>query len=318
MKSASLLSSLAMLVVLVMGAPDALSAADLDSVRFFHSGNGVINLISEKNGKTFSGRYRDAGGHYRDDALGAIAAVFDAPYDPARPLLSLRLIEFLDFLEDRLKPEARLRIMSGYRAPTYNANLRKRGALAAKASLHQYGMAADIVMTGVSSKTVWETVRELGFGGAGYYHGRMVHVDVGPARFWDEKTSGVGTGASDDNKLIGVVTDYDVYAPGDRVNLSFIRMTAFPIGVYRDFRLLAARQPDNPGAGIEISLDGEETPHGTRCDRFGNIDQMRALAVFLPTDLPAGRYRIEARFCDNPWEKMPAAAMTPEFEVRRP
>ena len=45
----------------------------------------------------------------------------------------------------------------------------------------------------------------------GYYHGDVVHIDVGPARFWDETTSGVGTGISDGNKLIGIITDYDVY-----------------------------------------------------------------------------------------------------------
>ncbi|CAB5080061.1 hypothetical protein D3OALGA1CA_112 [Olavius algarvensis associated proteobacterium Delta 3] len=75
----------------------------------------------------------------------------------------------------------------------------------------------------------------IGFGGAGYYHENVVHVDVGPARSWDEKTSGVGTGISDDNKLIGIVTDYDVYRPGEKLLWRFIRMTAFPIQVNTEF-----------------------------------------------------------------------------------
>ena len=79
--------------------------------------------------------------------------------------------------------------------------------------------------------------QDAGFGGAGYYHGDTVHIDVGPARSWDETTSGVGTGISDDNKLIGLVSDYDLYRPGEMVTLRFIRMTAFPIGVASEFAL---------------------------------------------------------------------------------
>ncbi len=160
-------------------------------------------------------RYRTGKGKYDEKALGAICRVFGAPSAP------LRLIEFLDFLEDRLNPGARIVIISGYRTPQYNAGIRNRGALAAKASLHQYDMAADLRMEGIPARRIWDYVKALGFGGAGYYHGDTVHVDVGPARSWDETTSGVGTGISDDNKLIGLVTDYDVYLPGESRDHAF-------------------------------------------------------------------------------------------------
>jgi len=161
----------------------------------------------------------------------AICRVFSAPCESQKQVLSLRLIEFLDFLQDRLRPGARIAITSGYRSPEYNTKVRKRGGLAAKASLHQYGMAVDLEIEGVPARRLWEYVKALGFGGAGYYHGKTVHIDVGPARSWDEKTSGVGTGISDDNKLIGLVVNYDVYLPGEPITMRFIRMTAFPIGV---------------------------------------------------------------------------------------
>ncbi|MBR9984864.1 MAG: hypothetical protein KFF68_03030 [Desulfosarcina sp.] len=106
-------------------------------------------------------------------------------------------------------------------------------------------MAADFILEGVSSKRVWEYVRSIGFGGTGYYHGKTGHVDVVSARFWDEKSSGVGTGLSDDNKLIGMVTDYDVYGPGELVRLSFIRMTAFPIMVQSDCKRVPKENPEN-------------------------------------------------------------------------
>jgi hypothetical protein len=38
----------------------------------------------------------------------------------------------------------------------------------------------------------------------------------------------------------------------------------------------------------------------------------------LPQDLPAGRYKLQAAFCGNPWENMPDRVETPEFKVGAP
>jgi uncharacterized protein YcbK (DUF882 family) len=291
--------------------------ATTDAPRFFHSGDGRLNLISEKNGRTFEGVYRRVAGDYDESALRAIYGVFDAPYDDAFPRLSLRLIAFLDFLEDRLRPGARMTITSGYRSPEYNTGVRNRGGLAAKASLHKYGMAADFVMDGVPSEQVWNTVKSLGFGGAGYYHGRTVHVDVGPARSWDEKTSGVGTDISDDNKLIGLVTDFDVYRPGETMTLRFIRMTAFPIGVMPAFTL---DRISGDGAATEAVTFAPTFAEGKKgdCPQFDDIDQMAAIQWHLPADLSPGRYEIHARFCGRAWEAMPPEVATPIIEVTAP
>jgi uncharacterized protein YcbK (DUF882 family) len=282
--------------------------------RFFHSGDGRIRLVSEKNGRTFEGAYWRAGQGYDEVAIKAIHEVFGAAHDAAFPRVSLRLIAFLDYLEDRLQPGALVTVTSGYRSPEYNTRVRDRGGLAAKASLHQYGMAADIVMAGVSSERIWQTVRDLGFGGAGYYHGRTVHVDVGPARSWDETTSGVGTGLSDDNKLIGMVTGYDIYRAGETATLRFIRMTAFPIGVSPGFSLVRCSGDGDvaealvfrPTFGVVVSDD---------CPQFQDIEQMAGLHWELPPDLPPGRYCVRARFCGGPQEGMPVEVSTPAFQV---
>ncbi len=286
-----------------------------DVSRFFFHGNGRINFTGERNGESFAGNYRLGRGDYDGEALKAICRVFDAPCELQKMSLSLRLIEFLDFLQDRLRPGARITIFSGYRSPEYNTNIRKRGGLAAKASLHQYGMAADLQLEGVPSRRVWEYVKALGFGGAGYYHGDNVHIDVGPARSWDEKTSGVGTGISDDNKLIRLETNYDVYRPGEMLTLRFIRMTAFPIGIMPEFELY---RKDVRGAPQEVTafkpsfaaaVDGP-------CPQFADIDQMASIRWHLPADLLPGRYQIRARFCNNPWQDMPAEISTPEVEIK--
>lgn len=290
------------------GAPDA------DLPRFFHSGDGRIHLVSAKSGKAFNGTYRDSRHQYRSAALQAIQGTFDAPADQPLAAISLRLIEFLDFLQDHFKSDAVIHISSGWRSPEYNTRLRQAGKLAATASLHQYGMAADIDIQGVSSKEVWIYVRELGFGGAGYYHGQLVHVDIGPARWWDETSSGVGTGISDDNKLIGLSTDFDRYHPGQEVVLRFIRMTAFPIGVNPEWQL--ERQSQAEGNPLVISF----TPRfavtvGPACSHLGDIGQMMNIRWRLPENLLPGRYRIRARFCDNPWPVMPDKVETDIFEI---
>ena len=288
-----------------------------DTGRFFHEGDGRLRLVSEKNGRAFDGVYRKAGGGYDEGALKAIHRVFGAPYDPASPAVSLRLVAFLDYLEDRLRPGARITITSGYRSPEYNTRVRSRGGLAAKASLHQYGMAADFMMDGVASEKVWRFVQELGFGGTGYYHGRSVHVDVGPARSWDETTSGVGTDISDDNKLIGLVTDFDIYRPGDTVTLRFIRMTAFPIGVVPVFFLQDRSEEKVSGKAIGFE-PAFAVPVDGRCPRFEDIDQMASIRWALPRDLPAGRYAVQARFCGEVGEKMPPEVATPVFAIKEP
>jgi uncharacterized protein YcbK (DUF882 family) len=293
------------------------SVAMADGARFFHEGDGRLRLISEKNGKAFEGTYRLAEGGYDEAALKAIHGVFGAPFDPKHPKVSLRLIAFLDFLQDRLNPGALITIISGYRSPEYNTQVRQRGGLAAKASLHQYGMAADFMMAGVASAKVWHFVQDLDFGGTGYYHGRSVHVDVGPARSWDETTSGVGSGISDDNKLIGLVTDFDRYRPGQTVSLRFIRMTAFPIGVVPVFFLQGHDAAGHPGQAIAFEPAFTVAADG-RCPRFENIDQMAFIRWELPSGLPPGSYAVRARFCGEMGAKMPPEVATPSFAVARP
>jgi uncharacterized protein YcbK (DUF882 family) len=307
------------LSVFLLLAPKAVSVrtAGASGARFFFMGDGEINLATEKSSHAFSGRYRRQDGSYDPAAFMVVHRVFGAPCDTGRNHLSLRLIEFLDYLQDHFRPGARITITSGYRNPSYNKALRRRGALAAKASLHQYGMAADFKMEGVASRRIWAYVKALGFGGTGYYQGDSVHVDVGPARSWDEKTSGVGSGISDDNKLIGLMTDYDIYAPGDDLRLRFIRMTAFPIGVKQTFVLLrcVAGAACRPVVSFSPAFSA---PRQGPCPRFDDIDQMAAIGWALPQDLPAGRYRVQAAFCGNAWKEMPLQVETPEFQVGAP
>jgi uncharacterized protein YcbK (DUF882 family) len=293
------------------------SAAAEEIPRFLHSGDGHLRLTNPKSGASFSGDYRSGTTQYDPAALVSIRKIFNAPTDEPLADLSLRLIEFLDYLEDRLRPGARIEIYSGWRSPAYNTRLRDNGALAATASLHQYGMAADIKIQGVPSYRVWNFVRKLGFGGAGYYHDDTVHVDVGPARSWDETNSGVGTDISKDNKLIALVTDFDAYQPGETMVLRFTRMTAFPIGVNPEF-VLERELVVGAHESMTVFTPTFAVAGTAPCLAFNTIGDMMNIRYTLPAALPPGRYTIQASFCDKSWEAMPAQVVTPVFMVVGP
>ena len=316
MKRLRIVGILALLMLGVIVTDTFSSQNTRDLSRYFYKGDGKLNLFNAKNKIAFHGRYRVGKGIYNEKALEAIHHIFGAEYDNPLSRISLRLIEFLDFLEDRLHPGARITIASGYRSPKYNTNLRNKGKLAATASLHQYGMAADIKMQGTSSKHIWNTVKKLGFGGTGYYHGELVHIDVGPARSWDEKTSGVGTDISIHNKLIGLVTDYDIYLPGDMIELRFIRMTSFPIGVVPEF-VLEGVEKDGRTKQIARFKPSFPLTVGSDCPQFSDISQMMGIHWQLPRDISPGRYKIRALFCQRLWEDMPPEISTHEFAIIR-
>ena len=282
--------------------------------RYFYNGDGRITIINGKNGVKFMGKYRGYDGMYDEKAIRSIYRVFGAKHGDPLAEISMRLIEFLDYLEDQLNPGASITIISGWRSPEYNTKLRQQGQLAATASLHQYGMAVDFKLSGVSSKWIWEYVQSIGFGGTGYYNGDYVHVDVGPARFWDQETSGVGTDISDYNKLIMLMTDQDIYYPGETVTMRFVRMTAFPIGVSTEFSLEKVSRYEKLKNAVPFHPKFRTQVEG-KCPQFQNIGQMLGITWELPHDLSPGRYKIRANFCNKNWQDMPDHIVTPEFDV---
>jgi uncharacterized protein YcbK (DUF882 family) len=304
------IATIAILATLI----SSMALASQPTCRYFYHGDGRIELATNKGKAAFDGMFRRPDGTYDVNALMKINRVFSAQYGNPLSAVSLRLIEFLDYLQDRFSPNGRITITSGFRNPTYNTRLRENGNLAAKASLHQYGMAADFWLAGMPSQKIWDYVRELGFGGVGYYHGKNVHVDVGPARFWDETTSKVGTDISDDNKLIDIVTDKDIYLPNESIELRFIRMTAFPIGVAPLF-VLETRNEKGKWEGLHEFAPQFSSPTGGVCPKFSAIADMLGIRWSLPSDIKQGRYRIRARFCDKEYDEMPEEIFTPEFEV---
>ena len=288
-----LLSSLALFQI-----PTQRSWAD---GRYFFEGDGSIRITNSKTGIAGVGseiRYRAPDGSYSQKAVRAIDRAFGVPHRSPDGI-SLRLVALLDYLQDHFKGHFKagsIRLLSGYRSPKYNEGLRRKGKLAGKTSLHIEGMAADIEMEGVDGKTLWNFVRGLNCCGAGYYHGKGIHIDTGPNRFWDEKTTKVGQNLGAHNRLILLRTDRDIYQPGETVHLTLARITDYPIGVRSEAILLNETREIRK---IRISDDKGN------CLRISNRREARALSWKIPTDLQKERIQIGMDFCQKPFPEMP-------------
>ncbi len=76
-------------------------------------------------------------------------------------------------------------VISGYRSPATNAQLRNQSNGVAKRSLHMQGKAIDIRLTDVDTAVVKKVAINLKQGGVGYYRSsNFVHLDTGRFRTW--------------------------------------------------------------------------------------------------------------------------------------
>ncbi len=124
-------------------------------------------------------------GRYIKDALHEINHLFrdyhDGTVHPIDPALLDQLYDLKHTLEVR-KP---FHIVSGYRSPATNADLRKHSDGVAKNSLHMEGRAIDIRIEGLDTRRIRDAALAMRRGGVGYYdRSDFVHLDTGSVRTW--------------------------------------------------------------------------------------------------------------------------------------
>ena len=98
-----------------------------------------------------------------------------------------KLIDILHSIQQRTigstaKP---VEVVSAYRSPTTNSDMRRYKRGVARNSFHTVGQAVDIRVPGFSTRDVYKAALGLKEGGIGYY-GRagFVHLDTGNYRTW--------------------------------------------------------------------------------------------------------------------------------------
>ena len=95
------------------------------------------------------------------------------------------LLDLLYDLRDSMNTGAPFEIISGYRSPGVNKNLRRNSNGVAKRSLHMRGMAVDIRLPGRRIGSLRDAALKLKRGGVGYYpKSNFIHVDTGRVRRW--------------------------------------------------------------------------------------------------------------------------------------
>jgi uncharacterized protein YcbK (DUF882 family) len=129
-----------------------------------HNPADVLRLRLSKVGKDFK--------LSRSFTLGEIASKDGADIVIVHPALLIGLQALRDVLNKPIK------INSGYRSPEHN-----KAIGGASNSLHTLGLAADVVVDGVTPIQIASIARDLGFGGVKAYP-TFTHIDVGRIRTW--------------------------------------------------------------------------------------------------------------------------------------
>lgn len=214
-----------------------LAAPALAQDRFYFSGDGTLRMGNAHFAETLDVRYRDTDGRYDEEALAKIARFFRSRTDGQSGPMSLRLIELLDYVQDRYQPK-RMILVSGYRSPEFNQALRAGGHRVAQASMHTEGMAADVQPVGLDLRRLWNTLRRQELGGVGLYQKEgFIHLDTGKPRFWEAATSKVEQNLAKENARLFARTDFDRYDSLEGSRISLHSVTALPIAVSKRARV---------------------------------------------------------------------------------
>jgi len=124
-------------------------------------------------------------GSYVQDSLKRFAWVLRDHRSGETHAMDPKLFDLLHQLQRRIGTQAPFEVISGYRSPATNAQLRSGSSGVAKNSLHMQGRAIDIRVPDRPLAQLHEAALALELGGVGLYtRSNFVHVDTGDVRHW--------------------------------------------------------------------------------------------------------------------------------------
>jgi len=124
-------------------------------------------------------------GAYDPVALEDIAFVLRDHRAEEAKAIDTKLLDLLTVVRRKLEVREPYHVISGYRSPKTNAELRANSNGVAKKSLHMLGQAIDVRLPPVPLPELRQVALDLKEGGVGYYpKSDFVHLDVGRPRFW--------------------------------------------------------------------------------------------------------------------------------------
>lgn len=126
-----------------------------------------------------------AAGQYQPEALKQLDYVMRDWRSGEVAQIDSKLFDRLHLLRREMESDATFEIISGYRSPATNAQLREKSNGVAKRSLHMKGQAIDVALPGRRLVDLRETAMRLRLGGVGYYpQSGFIHLDTGRVRSW--------------------------------------------------------------------------------------------------------------------------------------
>jgi uncharacterized protein YcbK (DUF882 family) len=127
--------------------------------------------------------FRD--GLYVPEAISAIEILLRDFRNGARHVIDVTLMDYLVQVAHAAGVDPSFSVISGYRSPQTNAQLREHSHGVAAHSLHMEGRAIDVRVRGVDCANLAAHALELQRGGVGYYRASdFVHLDTGAFRTW--------------------------------------------------------------------------------------------------------------------------------------
>jgi uncharacterized protein YcbK (DUF882 family) len=147
-----------------------------------------LSFAHTHTGERLSVTYFQAGA-YVQRALAQVNVLLRDFRDETVHRIDPQLLDVLYALQCRCGSSEAFEIISGYRSPATNAQLRgkSRASGVAEHSLHMDGRAIDVRLRGEATHRVALLARQLQSGGVGYYRvSDFVHVDTGRVRLWGD------------------------------------------------------------------------------------------------------------------------------------
>jgi uncharacterized protein YcbK (DUF882 family) len=125
------------------------------------------------------------GGTYVPDSIAAIQVLLRDFRNDEQHAIDPKLMDYLHDVARHLRVDPVFSVISGYRSPKTNAQLRERSSGVARHSLHLEGRAIDVRLAGVDCADLAGRALEMTRGGVGYYRqSDFVHLDTGAFRTW--------------------------------------------------------------------------------------------------------------------------------------
>ncbi len=125
------------------------------------------------------------GDAYVPDTLAALQVLLRDFRNGEQHPIDPRLMDYLYDVARHVGVDPVFSVISGYRSPQTNAQLRERSSGVARHSLHLEGRAIDVRLAGVDCAHLAGRALDLTRGGVGYYQrSDFVHLDTGAFRTW--------------------------------------------------------------------------------------------------------------------------------------